>query len=62
MVGATPPLTKGELGYLLRGARPNPAKAIAELGWTPAPLEEGLADAIPKLLDPAPSPASLSPA
>jgi dihydroflavonol-4-reductase len=62
MVRATPPLTRGELGYLLRGARPDPAKAIAELGWTPAALEEALAEVIPKLLDPAPSPASLSPA
>lgn len=38
-----PLLPKGQLYFLLWNARPQAAKAQRELGWTPTPLEEGLA-------------------
>jgi nucleoside-diphosphate-sugar epimerase len=44
-----PLLPKGQLYFFLWDARPQSAKAQRELGWTPTPLEEGLAATVAAL-------------
>jgi dihydroflavonol-4-reductase len=44
-----PLLPKGQLYFFLWDARPQSAKAERELGWTPTPLEEGLAATVAAL-------------
>ena len=44
-----PLLPKGQLYFFLWDARPQSGKAQRELGWTPTPLEEGLAATVAAL-------------
>jgi dihydroflavonol-4-reductase len=44
-----PLLPKGQLYFFLWDARPQSAKAQRELGWTPTPLEDGLAATVAAL-------------
>jgi dihydroflavonol-4-reductase len=49
VVRRRPLLPKGQLYFFLWDARPQSAKAQRELGWTPTPLEEGLAATVAAL-------------
>jgi len=49
LVRRPPLLPKGQLYFFLWDARPQSAKAQRELGWTPTPLEEGLAATVAAL-------------
>jgi dihydroflavonol-4-reductase len=49
VVQRRPLLPKGQLYFFLWDARPQSAKAQRELGWTPTPLEEGLAATVAAL-------------
>jgi dihydroflavonol-4-reductase len=49
VVRRPPLLPKGQLYFFLWDARPQSAKAQRELGWTPTPLEQGLAAAVAAL-------------
>jgi dihydroflavonol-4-reductase len=49
VVSRPPLLPKGQLYFFLWDARPQSAKAQRELGWTPTPLQQGLAAAVAAL-------------
>ena len=49
VTGAQPMLSRGELQYLAWGARPDTARAVDELGWSPTPLQDGIAETIAAL-------------
>jgi len=42
VAGVKPLMSSVQIEFLTRGWRPNPDKAIAELAWTPMPLEDGI--------------------
>lgn len=49
LIRRPPLLPRGQLHFLLWNAKPDASRAVAELGWTPTPLEDGVRRAVDAL-------------